>query len=167
LIQIVQDAKGRLILRHWLWDDERWSVSENINLAYGTMADINSMAATVSAGGGLELVYATTTGVGDDVQNNLYFMNRSSELPAPISTQPVVTSAPTAERTPAISPTAESEIISTLQPTPTTPDLATLNLEDPGGSALSSSSGIIVGVALSGLMIVAALGYGIWRLRNR
>ena len=78
LLQIVNDLSGRLILRHWIWEDERWVVSENSELAYAPTTDVISMAAGISSEAEINLIYSTVTEseLSEVLQNNLFFTNR-------------------------------------------------------------------------------------------
>ena len=167
LLQIVQDLSGRLILRHWLWQDGRWVVSENSELAYAPNTDVISMAATVSSDEELDLVYSTITDteLSEVLQNNLFFTNRSLELPSVMPVEPTSTPAPVNTPSPSATPTVQSIITPTLEPTQTQAleALATLESGDQSGNTFN---GLVIGGILAGLIVVAGIGFGIWRSRT-
>jgi hypothetical protein len=166
LLQIVQDLSGRLILRHWLWEDGRWVVSENTELAYAPSTDVISMAATVSSDEELDLLYSTITDteLSEVLQNNLYFTNRLLELPSVIPVEPTSTPAPVDTPSPSATPTNPPINTPAIEPT-NTPDLNPLGSSESGGSGGNSFSGLMIGGVLAGLIVVSVIGYGIWRSR--
>ena len=166
LLQIVQDLSGRLILRHWLWQDGRWVVSENTELAYAPSTDVISMAATVSSDAELDLVYSTITDTefSEVLLNNLFFTNRSLELPSIMPAEPISTPAPVDTPSPSATPTNPPINTPAIEPT-NTPDLNPLGSVESGGSGGNSFYGLVIGGVLAGLIVVSVIGYGIWRSR--
>jgi hypothetical protein len=168
LLQIVQDLSGRLILRHWLWEDGRWVVDENSELAYAPSTDVTSMAAAVSSEADLNIVYSTMTDteLSEVLQNNLYFASRFLDLPAFVQAEPTSTPAPVNTPSPSITPTTQPVNTPTLEPTNAT-DLNPLGSLETDGSGGSSFGGLVVAGILAGLIVVSVIGYGLWRIRTR
>ncbi|HLE16323.1 MAG TPA: sialidase family protein [Anaerolineales bacterium] len=164
LLQIVQGSTGRFILRHWIWEDERWSVNENVELGYEPTSQISAMGVTASPNGKLDLIYSTIKGteLSGVLQYAISYLDRPLELPVDLPALQANTPAPTALPSPPAQPTFEPA--STIQPTPT-PDLSGLSLAGPSGSGGSSTTGVVIGVVLSGLIVAAVLAFRVLKPR--
>jgi hypothetical protein len=173
MLQIVQDSAGRLILRNWVWEEERWVVSENLDLSNDAQLSAYSMVTAVSPPGKLNLVYFTKKGaaLNDEFEHHVLFTSRSLRT-APGGQEPQQdpeTTALPAEIDPGSPNEAPLEITppaTEVLPPTQMPDLSSLEPVEITGSGNESTISILVGVMLSGLVIFTVLGFGIWRVRR-
>jgi len=117
----------------------------------------------------MNLVYSTVTEpeLRDVLQNNLYFTNRRLESTSSVvmPAEPTSITIPANTPSPSTTPTFQSSITPTVEPT-ITPDLNPLSSIEPGSSGDSTFSGLVVGGVLAGLIVLSAIGFGIWRTRK-
>jgi hypothetical protein len=161
LLQVVDRGTGGYTLQHWVWNGQRWSSSESLELDIDADSSINSLTSAVTSQDNLAVLLS---GRVEDLEfgtqeDRLYFTARSIELleglPTPLPPAPVT---PVAAEQPTPEPTA--------LPTPTpTPDLAALSAgeDNPRGS----QQRLMVGGLLAGLVVATAFGYGVWKARGK
>jgi hypothetical protein len=161
LLQIVSRGTGGYVLQHWIWDGQRWTGSNSLNLDVQAGTALGGMTSAVSPGGNLAVILSGRVEDQDlaTQENELFFTARSIDLPeglpTPLPPAPVIP-AVTQEQ-----PTLEA----TAPPTPTpTPNLAALSAGE--GNAGNSWKGLIIGGVLAGVIVATAFGIGVWRVKS-
>lgn len=165
LLQSTKEFSGKTFLQHWTWNNKKWIRNEALDLGIDLIAIPDSMDTTISTEGLLAVLYAglTTGEENDEILNNLFFTNRSLDLPE--VTQPTLSALPSPTPTPA--PMLETISIPTSMPTPTI-DLSSLDeqREQSGLIPLDSQwSGLAIGGGLA--VLVAAITLGVRAVQSR
>jgi hypothetical protein len=167
MLQIVQDSSGELILRHWVWENERWSINEYFELTDGLTEDGFWMESTVSNNGTLATILAAKvdTQPGFTERSSMLFTNRFLGEPEVESGQALTPTAVVPVQEATISPDISPVEAPVDQITPTAEINSFASLDTPTSSG-NTFMGIGRGVFLSVLIIGAVVGLGIWKVRS-
>jgi hypothetical protein len=161
LLQMVSRGASSYILQYWLWNGSAWITEKGLDLNLPGANSFGEMVGDASAQGMLYVLFSATVnsqaGIGLSQQDNLYFANRSYNMPAGIATQsalegtPVPASAATMTSAPQQTSIPATEGIqtssATFEPQNTGPVTT-------GGNALVGSVLIPVG---AGLIVLVAI----------
>jgi hypothetical protein len=94
------------ILRHWLWDNERWVSQDQLDLNDKALSTAESLTIATDADRNLTVIYTGLVSeiVDGELQDMMFFSDRPLEMPE-TTPVPLLTLTPTPLPTPTVTPT--------------------------------------------------------------
>jgi hypothetical protein len=153
IVQLAESNSGQLILQEWIWMTDRWVAGER-RILQETAVNADAIAAIAAPDGQIAVMYGSLIEQDGALTDEIIYTGRQwvAENPS-VSRTPLPTLTPTPEVIPTETPFPEPT------PTPT----ATLPPVQNTGALSGSSGGIIVGVVVALVLVIAIFAIG-WRM---
>ncbi|MCA9921105.1 MAG: exo-alpha-sialidase [Anaerolineales bacterium] len=165
LLQLAETNETDLLLQEWIWNGERWTSGEALDLGL-TAVGADAITAVQVPDGALGIIYSTLLMDTETAALEDYLIYTSRSLADPeFEPTPLPTLTPTPLPTATLTPTPAPS------PTPTVA-IPQFGSEQPGFalgpiSANSSSGGIILGVLPAVLIVGLVFAVGFWLVRRK
>lgn len=157
LLQLAESTAGQLALQEWVWRTDRWLAGEQ-QILQETAVNADTISAVAVPGGQIAVMYGSLLSEEGVVTDTMIYTDRQWEAP-----DTAVTPVPL----PTLTPTPQAPPTNTAVPQPSPTPTATLAPVEDTPPLTSSSGGIIVGIAVSLVLVVAIFAFG-WRtIRSR
>jgi hypothetical protein len=162
LIKQMPEKTDNTVLMHWEWNGMEWLKDENsIVVNSDDISRADSMAIAVSQDGILGvLLYGPAPDQEDQITYSMIYSNRKVEVSAEAPVlQAVATPEPTAMPT--------EQAVSTLEPIPSqAAELSVINRQPASPSIANNFTGAVFGVIITGILVVGAFSWRIYRIKS-